>query len=162
MNFSTQQHTYYCGIDLHAKARDGCIPDQSGEKLAYKANREGVEEHCPDPRVRKTLAGDVSLIDPYDKLLGEVALSLTRTAKAPEVQPFSRLQSVPGIGQMLALVLRYASHDLRRFPRVHAFVSSCRLGNCAKESGGNRLGTSGEKMGAGPWRWALAEATLLF
>src|SRR5712691_5888895 len=34
-----------------------------GKKLAYKANREGVEEHFPDPSVRKTIAVDVSLID---------------------------------------------------------------------------------------------------
>jgi hypothetical protein len=45
-----------------------------GKKLAYKANREGVEEHFPEPSVRKTIAVDVSLIDHYDKLLGEVEL----------------------------------------------------------------------------------------
>src|SRR3989449_8034045 len=42
-----------------------------GKKLAYKANREGVEEHCPDPSVRKTIEVDVSLINHYDQLLGE-------------------------------------------------------------------------------------------
>src|SRR2546426_805728 len=34
-----------------------------GKKLAYKANREGVEDHFPDPSVRKTIEVDVSLID---------------------------------------------------------------------------------------------------
>src|SRR5438093_3000509 len=52
-----------------------------GKKLAYKANREGVEEHFPDPSVRKTIEVDVSLIDHYDKLLGEVELYIIRTAK---------------------------------------------------------------------------------
>jgi Transposase len=61
-----------------------------GKKLAYQANREGVEEHFPDPSVRKTIAVEVSLIDHYDKLLGEVARYLTRTAKAHEVQTFAR------------------------------------------------------------------------
>jgi hypothetical protein len=36
MNFYTQQHTYYCGIDLHAKAMYVCILDQSGTKLVHK------------------------------------------------------------------------------------------------------------------------------
>jgi transposase len=76
-----------------------------GKKLAYKANREGVEEHFPDPSVRKTIAVDLSLIAHYDKLLGEVELYITRTAKTHDVQTFARLQSVPGIGQMLALVI---------------------------------------------------------
>src|SRR5438874_4577755 len=76
-----------------------------GKKLAYKANREGVEDHFPDPSVRKTIEVDVSLIDHYGKLLGEVELYITRSAKTHDVQTFSRLQSVPGIGQILALVI---------------------------------------------------------
>jgi transposase len=133
-----------------------------GKKLAYKANREGVEEHFPDPSVRKTIAVDVSRIDHYDKLLGAVELSSTRTAKAHDVQTFARLQSVPGIGQILALVLLYEIQDIRRFPRVQDFVSYCRLVKCAKESGGKRLGTSGKKIGNGHLRWAFAEAAVLF
>src|SRR5262250_1332776 len=57
------------------------LPEIS-QKLAYKANREGVEEHFPDPSVRKTVELAVSLIDHYDKLLGEVELYITRSAKA--------------------------------------------------------------------------------
>jgi transposase len=133
-----------------------------GKKLAYKANREGVEEHFPDPSVRKTIAVDVSLIDHYDKLLSEVELYITRTAKTHDVQTFARLQSVPGIGPILALVILYEIHDIRRFPRVQDFVSYCRLVKCAKESGGKRLGTSGKKIGNVHLRWAFAEAAILF
>jgi transposase len=133
-----------------------------GKKVAYQANREGVEEHFPDPSGRKTIEMDVALIDHYDKLLGEVELYITRSAKAPEVQTFARLQSVPGIGQILALVLLYEIQDSARFPRVQDFVSYCRLVKCAKESGGKRLGTSGKKIGNVHLRWAFAEAAVLF
>ena len=78
----------------------------------------------------------MSLIDHSDKLLGEVELYLTRSAKAPDGQTFARLQSVPGIGQILALVLLDEIQDSTRFPRVQDFVSSCRLVQCAKASGG--------------------------
>src|SRR5215208_224971 len=88
-----------------------------GKKLAYKANREGVAEHFPDPSGRKTIEVDVSLIAHYDHLLGEVELYITRSAKMPDVQTFARLQSVPGIGQMLALVILYEMQDSARFPR---------------------------------------------
>lgn len=133
-----------------------------GRKLAYKANREGVEEHFPDPSVRKTIERDVSLIDHYDQLLGEVELYITRSAQVHDVQTFARLQSVPGIGQILALVLLYEIQAMARFPRVQAFVSSCRLVKCAKESNGKRLGTAGKKIGNVPLRWAFAEAAVLF
>ncbi len=36
MNFYTQQHKQYCGIDLHAKAMSVCILDQRGTKLVPK------------------------------------------------------------------------------------------------------------------------------
>jgi transposase len=45
---------------------------------------------------------------------------------------------------------------------VPEFVASCRLGKCAKESNGNRLGSSGKKSGTVPLRWAFAEAAGLF
>jgi transposase len=40
---------------------------------------------------------------------------------------------VPGIGQILALVLLYEIHDIRRFPSVQDFVSYCRLVKCGDE-----------------------------
>ena len=146
---------------IHTTTSQYHLPE-IGKKLAYKANREGVEEHFPDPSVRKTIAVDVSLIDHYDKLLGEVELYITRSAKTHDVQTFSRLQSVPGIGQILALVILYEIQDIARFPRVQDFVSYCRLVKCAKESGGKRLGTSGKKIGNVHLRWACAEAAVLF
>ena len=36
MNFYTQHHKHYCGIDLHARAMYVCILDQQGTKLVHK------------------------------------------------------------------------------------------------------------------------------
>jgi hypothetical protein len=36
MNFSTQQHKHYCGIELPTKARYGWILDQAGTRLVHK------------------------------------------------------------------------------------------------------------------------------
>jgi transposase len=109
-----------------------------GKKLAYKGNRAGVEDHFPEPRVRKTMAMDVALIDHDDQLLSEVELYSTRTAKGHKPQRFARVQSVPGLGQMLALVLLSEVQEIARFPRVPDFLSSCRLVKCAQESAGKR------------------------
>jgi len=130
--------------------------------LAYKANREGVEEHFPDPSVRKTIEVDLALLDHYDQILREMELYITRSAKVHDGQTYARLQSVPGIGQILALVLFYEIPDITRFPRVQDFVSSCRLVKCAQDSTGKRLGTSGKKIGNSHLRWAFAEAAILF
>jgi transposase len=146
---------------IHNTNSQSNLPEM-GKRLANKANREDVTDPFPDPSVRKTIEVDVSLIDHYDQLLSEVELSLPRSAKPDDVQTFARLQSVPGIGEILALVLLYEIHDIHRFPRVQDFVSYCRPVKCAKESGGKRLGTAGKKIGNVHLRWAFAEAAVLF
>jgi transposase len=133
-----------------------------GKKLADKTNREGVEAHFPAASVRKTIAVEVSLIDHSEQVLREGELSITRTAKGHDGPTFTRLQSVPGIGSILALVLLDEIQDIARFPRVQDFVSYCRLVKCAKESNHKRLGTAGKKIGNVPLRWAFAEAAIRF
>src|SRR2546429_6259706 len=72
---------------------------------------------------------------------------IVRTAKQHDAQTLYLLQSVPGIGKILRLVLLYAIHDSTRFPRVQDVVSSCRLVTCAKEAAGKRGGTARPKIG---------------
>ena len=133
-----------------------------GKKIAYKANREGVAERFEEPSVRKSMEMDLSLIDHYDKLLTEVELYITQTAKVHDVNAFHRLRSVPGIGKILALVVLFEIHDINRFPTVQDFVSYARLVKCAKESAGKRHGTSGKKIGNVHLKWAFSEASVLF
>ena len=133
-----------------------------GKKIAYKANRGGVAERFPDPAVHKSVEVDLALIDFYDQLLRDVELTIVQTAKQHDAQTLYRLQSVPGIGKILSLVLLYERHDITRFPRVQDFVSYCRLVKCAKESAGKRYGTAGTKIGNAYLTWAFSEAAVLF
>ena len=43
MNFYTQQHKQYCGIDLHARAMYVCILDQAGTILEPVAQCRGLQ-----------------------------------------------------------------------------------------------------------------------
>ena len=133
-----------------------------GKKIAYKANRDGVAERFPDPAVQKSIEVDLALIDYYDQLLTDLELHIVHTAKQHDANTFYRLQSIPGVGKILALVMLYEIHDIRRFPRVQDFASYCRLVKCAKESAGKRSGTSGKKIGNAYLKWAFSEAAVLF
>jgi transposase len=132
-----------------------------GKKIAYKANRTDVAEQFSDPEVRKSIETNLALLDHYDRLLTDLELHLTRRAKVHDVNAFYRLRSVPGIGQILALVLLYEIHDIHRFPRVQDFVSYCRLVKCAKQSDGKTYGYSGKKIGNAHLKWAFSEAAIL-
>jgi transposase len=133
-----------------------------GKKIASKANRQGVAERFADPAVQKNLEVALALITYDDQLLQDLALSILTTAKQHDANPLYLLQTVPGIGKLLSLVLLYDIHDIDRFPRVQDFASYGRLVKCAKESAGKRLGTSGKNIGKAHRNWAFSEAATLF
>ena len=133
-----------------------------GQKLADKSNRDGVAERFLEPAVQKSVEIDLALIDHYDRLLREGELTIVQTAKQHNAQALYRLQSVPGLGKILSLVLLYEMHDITRCPRGQDCVAYCRLVKCAKESTGKRSGTSGKKIGNAYLKGAFAEAAVLF
>jgi transposase len=133
-----------------------------GKKLAYKANRDGVAERFPDPAVQKSMAVDLALLGYYEPLLRDLELHIVKAAQQHDPNTLYLLQTVPGIGKILSLVLLYEIHDIQRFPRVQDVVSYCRLVKCAKESAGKRYGTAGAKIGNAYLKWAFSEAAVLF
>jgi transposase len=132
-----------------------------GQKIASKANRDGVAQRVAEPAVHKSLDVDLALSPSDDPRLGDLELSILQAATHHDANTLYLLQTVPGIGKILSLVLRYELHDMARFPKGQDFVSSCRLVQCAKESAGKRVGTSGPKIGNAHLTWAFSEAAVL-
>jgi len=144
----------------NTKSQDN-VPE-IGTNIAYKANREGVAERFDDPAVQKTIEVDLDLITYDDQMLSDLELLIINTAQQHDANTLYLLQTVPGIGKILSLVLLYEIHQIDRFPRVQDFASYGRLVKCAKEAGGKRLGTSGHKIGHAHLKWAFSEAATLF
>jgi transposase len=132
------------------------------KKLARKANREGLLERFADPCVRQSIELDESLIDLYDEKLKAIEAYLVKSAKEHDPNAFVRLRSVPGIGEILALVILYEIESIERFEKVGNFLSYARLVKCARESAGKKSGTGGAKIGNVHLRWAFGEAACLF
>ena len=133
-----------------------------GQKIAYKANRDGVAERFADAAVQKSIAVDLALITSYDALLRDVDLTIVNTAQHHAANTLYRLHTVPGIGKILSLVLRSEIHDVHRVPRGQDFGSSCRLVKGAREAAGKRYGTAGATIGNAHLTWAFSEAAVLF
>jgi len=133
-----------------------------GKKIAYKANRTTLADHFPDLEVRRSIELDLSLIDHYEQVLGEVELTIARTAKVHDPRSFYLLRSVPGIGKILALVILYEIDDIGRFPHAGNFASYSRLVKCAHTSDNKLYGYGGKKIGNAHLKWAFSEAASLF
>jgi len=131
------------------------------KKLTFAANRAGVAEQFADESVRQMVASDLALIGHLDEQLKGVELYLVRHAKIDDPQAYHLLQTIPGVGKVLALILLYEMHDAGRFGDQRHFVSYCRLVRPAHESAGKKSAGKGHKIGNAHLRWAFGEAACL-
>jgi transposase len=132
------------------------------KKLRCAANRVGTAEFFTDPSARRMIESDLALAGHLDEQIRALELHLVRHARVDDPQAYQRLQTIPGVGTVLALVLHYEMHDVDRFPDVRNFVSYCRLVRPKHESNGKATAaTKKKKIGSAPLRWALGEAACL-
>jgi hypothetical protein len=68
---------------------------------------------------------------------------------------FDRLQTLPGIGPILALIILAESRDLRRFGHVRQFLKFCGFDLCTEQSGQFRGTTHLSKRGNARLRYAF-------
>src|SRR5262249_41243211 len=85
------------------------------KKLSFAANRAelDVAHRFSAPSGQKNAAANLAVMDCLEEQIAELELYLTRTAKVDDVQTYHRLQSIPGVGKVLALVLLYEIHDIK-------------------------------------------------
>jgi len=131
------------------------------KKLSRKYNHDGVPERFDDPQVRKSVQCDLAMIQALNQVLKPLEWHIEKTARHHDYHTLSLLRSVPGVGQILALVILYEVHDIRRFPRVQNFSSYARLIRPFKESNGKWAGYSNKKIGNHHLKWAIKEAAIL-
>jgi len=91
------------------------------KKLTRKHNHDGVAERFDDPEVRKSVEVDLAMIESLNQILKQLEWHIEKTARQHDYHTLYLLRSIPGVGQILALVILYEIHDIRRFPRVQDF-----------------------------------------
>ena len=146
---------------IHNTAIQYNLPEL-GVHLNAERNRKEVDQHFPDPQVRKIVQIDLAMIDAYDDVLKALEWDIEKTARRHDWHSLLLLRSIHGVGQILALVMLYEIHDISRFESVQDFASYCRLVKCSHESAGKKKGTGGAKIGNAHLKWAFSEAAVLF
>jgi transposase len=132
------------------------------KKLTYAGNRsEAIAERFTDPSTRLMIASDLALIDDYDAQIKKLELHLKQSAKIDDPVTFGFLQTTPGIGSILGLILLYEIDAIARFPEVGNFLSYSRLVRCEHSSAGKVKGSGSRKIGNAHLKWAFSEAACL-
>ena len=113
------------------------------------------------PRSGISVSADLTLIENYDAQIADLETHLVKSAKVDDPATFQFLRTVPGIGPILGLVMRYEIDAIGRFAEVGNFLSYARLVACTHESAGKVKGVGGRKIGNAHLKWAFSEAASL-
>jgi transposase len=132
------------------------------KKLSRKYNHDGIAERFKNPSVSKSVETDLAIITALNQVLKPLEWHIEKSARAHDYHTLYLLRSIPGVGQILALVILYEIHKIKRFPTVQDFSSYARLVRPKKESDGKWAGHSNKKIGNHHLKWAIKEAAIIF
>lgn len=132
------------------------LPD-FGSRISRKADRQrmDVTSRFADSEVRKTVEVDCDLLDFYDEMLPKLEWHIQSCAKEHDPKTLSLLKTIPGIGNVLSLIILNEIHYIARFPSVQDFKAYSRLVKPLRESAGKLNGHSGSKIGKVHLKWAF-------
>ena len=136
------------------------LPTPTGQ-LRWQSNQKGVAESFPNEAARCTIAADLALINALTKQISQLEKKLVEMARFDDPSTFFRLKAVPGIGDILALVILYEIGELKRFRTAGQFLSYARLVPGQHTSAGKNYGSPGRKQGNPQLKWAFSEAVSL-
>ena len=131
-----------------------------GARLSSNAikrmNVEQVDELGLASDVAMAVKSNVVLIRTLNEQVAALEHRLLEgVAPRPE---FALLKSIPGIGEVLAIVILLEAGDIGRFAEVGQFASYARCVDSARYSNGKKKGTGNTKNGNAYLVWAFIEA----
>jgi transposase len=131
------------------------------KNISFKKNRDGIAERFGNPSTQMSVQTNLDILAVYDEKIREIEYFITQHAKEHNPNDLYLLRTVPGIGDILSLVILYEIHDIKRFPTAQDFASYARLIKPKKESAGKTYSSSNSKIGNAYLKWAFSEAAIL-
>jgi transposase len=137
----------------------GAIECRTG--LGVKTNElknwsaDDVESLLDDPLVSLGITCLLEPIQVLDEQVKTIEKVVVKRAKLRE--EFTPLQTVWGVGKVLALTIMYEVGQIARFPSVGDFASYCRCVKSDHVSNGKRKGSGNRKNGNPYLSWAFSE-----
>lgn len=115
-----------------------------------------VEEQYDNDDLALAVTSSLRIVDALEREIKIIEKRVKDKVKLS--QPYQLLQTVSGIGEILAMAIMLEAGDMRRFPTVGDFSSYCRCVNSVRLSNGKKKGSGNSKNGNAYLSWAFVEA----
>lgn len=129
----------------------------SSHDVKNKITRRELIYRMTDHHLQSNIEMNLDVIDFLDTKLNKIEREIRTQAKEQDRTTHNLLLTVPGIGDMMSLVILYEIGDIKRFESAQKFSSYCRLVKCERESGGKKYRGGNQKIGNHYLKWAIGE-----
>ena len=158
MSYVWQRSALLTHVSMNQTA-EGLVPAAKGG-INRDVWVERILAQYENPLHRMAVTCEMDVIRAYDTQIQTLEDEIVRQAKRHEGRDYHLLNTVTGIGQVLAITILFEIDAIERFPTVKNFLSYARLVKGSVASAGKVKGLTGGKMGNAYLRWAFGEAAV--
>jgi len=129
----------------------------SPKDVKDKSSRRELITRFDDPDIQANIESDLDLIEFLDPKLKRLEQQIRARARHHDRTVLNILLSIPGIGDILSLIILYEIDDINRFQSHQQFCSYSRLVKCERSSAGKKSKGGNQKIGNPYLKWAIGE-----
>jgi len=133
----------------------------TGKEKSKSERKENIQKRFSDTILKYTVGIDAVLTGSYDQIITDIEKKILKQTRLKFSTAFNLLRTVPGIGEILALIILYETDEISRFSSARNFSSYSMLTPSDATSNGKKVGNQGCKMGNHYLKWAFTQATVL-
>ena len=127
-----------------------------GSRALQQWTRADIEATGLDPFVQLQLETLLEAVHCSDRLAKQIESAVLEFVEPNE--SFERIQTLPGIGKALGMMILLESGDFKRFPNAGCYASYCRAVKSERSSNSKKKGENNKRNGNPYLAWAFIEA----
>jgi transposase len=147
------------GLITHSKLtlHQQGIDNSNASVFKNKQEREKTADLIHRQDVRINLETNVQVMGYLDTIIDDLEKIIKKRVYEQYLKPFALLQTIPGVGEMTALIIIYETCDINRFKNHQHYASYCRVVKPERMSNGVMKKGGNPKMGNPYLKWAFGQ-----
>lgn len=141
---------------IQMTAHQNAIEGIGSSQVKDKNIRDELLKRYEQIGINSTINTDFRVIDSLTLIINDIEKEIQENAVHHNPQDVLLLQTTPGIGDMISLIIIYETHNIRRFSKHQKYASYSRTVRSHQTSNGKITGKKNSKMGNPYLKWAFS------
>lgn len=136
------------------------ILDVEPKLVKHKTQRQQLLTTFSDEDLQMMVSADLDYINALDPIIAGLELRIRQQARHHNRRDYQLLMTIPGVGDLLGLIILYETHNISRFATVQRYSSYCGVVKCERSSAGKRIAAKNTKIRNPYLKWAYGDVIL--